>query len=754
MAAEPHATLVAEVGTATTKLALVDLVDDVFRLIARVEASSTTAAPLADATHAILALARSLEEITGRRLCQDGRGLMAPDIHGNGVGTLVVTTSAAGSLPLLITALAAEQSARAARSAASGTYTDIEHIFALDEAATGGEHRLGEQVEALARAAPAAVLVAGGLEGGAVAPILRLAHLLALLARRWPSAPRVVYAGNSLAAERVQQVLAGVAQVDIVENVRPAAETNRLEPTRSALQAMYTEMCLPSLPGYGRLKEWGASHVGTVADDQAVAIRFLAERFGRNVLALDVGSAHSAGHVAADGHFSQVVLNRAGIGQGATLLGETLGMDAITRWLPFEIGDSEIGNRLLNRAIRPAPPPTTSEELLLDFALIRCAATLTMSALREARGEMQFDLMIAGGALARAPRPGLAALALLDTLAGEEQAHRRFAVDLYLDSLGLIAAGGALAHVHAGAAADLIEQDALNNGPLATVVAPDGTIEPGSAVLDVELTRSGGETQRASVSGGEILRLALPRGQRGTLRIRPAPGISIGDNAAGAEVLSDEAAIAGSALGIIIDARPRPLRLPEDAADRRTMLTRWLEALDALPSTAPGTTGPTTSDVEQTDPESEPAGPPAAEAVADVEMAEAPPTARGDGVDESVPVADDAGRAETVQAGADDAGAAEPVHAVEVNAGGTEPVYTVTGEAVVAEPVHTVADDASTVEPERAGVYEAGAVEPLQAAEERPEPAQQDSTPEDDRPAVSANQDEQPKPKRRFFRRS
>ncbi|HEX6288999.1 MAG TPA: hypothetical protein VFZ66_07400, partial [Herpetosiphonaceae bacterium] len=41
--------------------------------------------------------------------------------------------------------------------------------------------------------------------------------------------------------------------------------------------------------------------------------------------------------------------------------------------------------------------------------------------------------------------------------------------------------------------------------------------------------------------------------------------------------------ISGSALGVIIDARPRPLTLPDDLTQRRTMLLGWMEALGALP---------------------------------------------------------------------------------------------------------------------------------------------------------------------------
>jgi hypothetical protein len=191
-------------------------------------------------------------------------------------------------------------------------------------------------------------------------------------------------------------------------------------------------------------------------------------------------------------------------------------------------------------------------------------------------------MVVAGGVLARSPHPAYAALTLLDTLLSDE--HRsHFAIDLYLDHFSLLATSGALAHINPDAAVCLLERDGLSNGPLATVVLPHGDLVAGRLALQVELTPVGGEPEWIEVQGGSIARIALPRGRRGTLRIRPAGGVRIGPNAPGAEVLSDEAAISGSALGVIVDARPRPLSLPPVPAERAALLREWLDALGAPP---------------------------------------------------------------------------------------------------------------------------------------------------------------------------
>src|SRR5439155_23807335 len=47
------------------------------------------------------------------------------------------------------------------------------------------------------------------------------------------------------------------------------------------------------------------------------------------------------------------------------------------------------------------------------------------------------------------------------------------------------------------------------------------------------------------------------------------------------------AAISGSALGVIIDARGRPLRVPDDSLARRQLLWDWLVALGAASGPLP-----------------------------------------------------------------------------------------------------------------------------------------------------------------------
>ncbi len=584
---EHGALLVVEIGADRTRATLVDLVDQSYRLIAQAATPSTWEAPCNDPLVAIRAALRQIETTTGRELLR-GDDLITPQNEaGNGVDGVVITTGATGTMPVAVAGLARQGSVRSATHAARSTATHLVDTLALDDRS----QPLGAHLLALNEGKPDVIIIAGGHEHGPTTAGRRLADLIGLYARHTTNKPLVIFAGNSDAAEQVRERLGEAASVEVTDNLLPEPNRPRLEPTRAYLRRVYRERYTTQLPGAERLTSLSGQRLGNTIEDQSLIVRFLAERYGRNVLAITADTTMTACLLMSAGRYSEAVFGRLGTRLGALQVLREAGAENIARWLPFAIDAGALENRLLNRALRPRQAPTDLDDLLLDYALLREAVSHAYRALRDERPEAAIDLVIAGGLFADAPRPGLAALALLDALQPTSD-DSDLAISLYLDQFDLLPAAGALAHLNTDAAACLVEQDALNNLPLATVIVPRGDLGHGRQVAEVELTILGGETITRAVKGGDIARLPLPRGKRGTLRIRPAGGIAIGQNRPGYEVVSDEAAITGSALGVIIDARPRPLALPGDLEQRRDMLVRWMDALGALPSTAAFATTP------------------------------------------------------------------------------------------------------------------------------------------------------------------
>jgi hypothetical protein len=598
MAETLGATLVAEIGSLVTRVTLIDQVDGESRMVGHAEASSSVEPPYQNALFGILEATAQISEMTGRQLIRDGQLIMPQSSERDGVSQVITVTSAAGTMALVIAAIASDVSARSAAQASRATYTALLQTVTLDDAsaqpANGPLDKswIERQVETLLTLRPDAVLIAGGLEGGAVDAVNRLAHIVGLTAvntvvdasgqqRQEVTARPVIYAGNSGARDQVIAALSDRAELFVVDNVRPALDRANLDPSRQELARLYEKQILPRLPGLPALRRMGRAPVRTVCDVEGLMARFLAERTGRRVLVADVGATATGLFYAAPGAYHPAVLGSTGVAYGLTGLLSDPGAPALARWLPFAIGEQELTERLLNRALRPQALPAAREDLYIDHALAREALRAARAALLDTARADDYDWLIAGGGvLAHAPHPGLALLTLLDALepAGAE-AHP--ILDVYLDTLSLLSVAGALAPLSADAAVTVVDRDLLRNFPLASVVTPLGEGRLGEVAVEAELSTVGGGTQVARVRHGEIARLPLSQGRFGRLTLRPAGGVRIGGAAPGEAVSSEGGDVAGSALGVVIDARGRPLALPDSPAQRQARLWEWLVALGA-----------------------------------------------------------------------------------------------------------------------------------------------------------------------------
>ena len=636
MPQKPGALLVAEIGNVTTRVTLIDLVDGEMRLIGQASVPSTTEPPYDNAVFAILEAATQLGETTGRQLMHDGSLMIPQTNERDGINAVVAATSACPPMGIVIAAVASEVSARSAARASRATYTTILQTITLDESAggnTGGDSSwIERQVQTLMGIKPDLVVIAGGLEDGAEDSLVRLAHIVGLTSvtnrvdsdgqqRHDINKRKVLFAGNSAARERVIEALSSRADLQVIENVRPSLEVEQLEPARQAIIKLYNESLLASLPGAGALRRLSNTPLVAASDATGLMTRFIAEHYHRATLTIDCGSANTAVYYANTGSYTPVVFGGVGSGYGIGGLLAERGAAAIARWLPFAISERELTHWLLNKLLRPQTIPSSREDVLIEHAVAREALNLAMSTFQSERAAAYDYVIAGGGVLSNAQPPGLAALTILDALQ-PSASESVLAIELHLDTLGLIGSCGALAFSNPDAALTLFEHDLLGNTPLATCVVALGGGRTGDVAVEAELKESSGAIQRITVEHGQLGRLALPPGRKAQLTLRPVSNVRIGRNAPGEEVASEVAAISGSALGVIIDARGRPLRLPDEPAGRQRLLWEWLLALGAesgplpypiaeITSEPPLSVAPTNGSIAFADVEAPPPAPPA-----------------------------------------------------------------------------------------------------------------------------------------------
>ncbi|NLE75648.1 MAG: hypothetical protein GX605_02700 [Chloroflexi bacterium] len=561
--------LALDCGSVFTRAVLVDKVEGSHRLVACGEALSHAGSD-SDLVSAARQAISQVEDITGRTLLSERGVPLSPERQdGSGVDAVLLTLSAAPPLRVWLAGLVEEMSLDSGRRACQSPYVVVQEVLSLVDSRRWGE--IGSLAERLQSSRPDAILLVGGTDQGAERPIRQglEALTLAALALGESDRPLLLYAGNSKLQVQVQETVVNLLPVEMVDNVRPSAHEERLGPAQAALESFYLQGGRTANRAIETLEGWAARPSQTTARALGHTVRYLAQQAGMNVLALDLGG--SAATVAAQHGPAFTLSSFPGLGMAAAAAqteGETL--RRLAEWLPNEMPAADIHTALAALASHPFSMAQTGRELQVEQALAREQMTLALQQAEVAQGQ-DWDLILGcGGFLAHLPRPSQAALALLDAV----QPHG--VSILALDHTALGPALGTLATLHPLAAAQVLEQDAFLKLGTVVSVARQGRV--GDLALRVKVNYANGETLSVEVHAGSLEVIPLPLNERAELELRPGRGFALGRDGKRrpAKVRAD-----GGVLGVIVDARGRPLRLPSDTGARRQRVQEWLWALGA-----------------------------------------------------------------------------------------------------------------------------------------------------------------------------
>jgi len=273
------------------------------------------------------------------------------------------------------------------------------------------------------------------------------------------------------------------------------------------------------------------------------------------------------------------------------------GIENIARWIPFELDERNLRNRLRNKMIRPTTIPQSTQGLIIEHSVAREALRLGLKHHKtlarglkgikiertvgdlfdQAQQETYIDLLKinivvgTGGLLSHAPRRVQSLLVLTDGFSVEGVTR------LFQDSVFMMPHLGVLSTVQEKIAWEIFDKDCLLR--LGTVIAPKGTAKTGEDVISVTLEMPDGKTLNEKLRFGEIKRIPLAEGEEAKATITPRRGFNVGAGS-GRKL---ETSIMGGTVGIVIDARGRPLQLPKDDNERMTKLIEWFTALKLYP---------------------------------------------------------------------------------------------------------------------------------------------------------------------------
>ena len=585
--AEVRSILATDCGSTTTKAILIEKRGEEYRLVNRGEAPTTVEAPFDDVTIGVLNATRELEDLTGRQLIHDGKILTPQLDEKRGVDLYLSTSSAGGGLQMMVMGVVRQMSAESAQRAALGAGAIIMDVIAIDDG-----RKDYQKIQRLRELRPDIVLLSGGTDGGTITHLVELAELLIAADPR----PRfgtmnlpVIFAGNKDARDEIRHVLGERFDLRIVDNLRPDLDREHLGPAREAIHELFLEHVMQQAPGYSKLMTWTSADIMSTPNAVGKIMVTIAEQRGINILGVDIGGATTDVFSVFDGNYTRTVSANLGMSYSICNVMLEAGIQNIRRWLPFDIEEYEVRNRLRNKMIRPTTIPQTYEDLLLEQAVSREALRLAfihhkqlargLKGVQQQRtiGEaleqtetgktlvqmMALDMIIgSGGVLSHAPKRAQSALMMMDAYQPEGVTM------LAVDSIFMMPQLGVLSTVHPEAAAQVFDRDCLIR--LGSCVAPVGQGKEGEPCLTIDYNGKS-ETFRY----GELRVLPLGVGEALQATIKPARGFDVGAGK-GRPV---EATLEGGVVGIVVDTRGRPLQLPPDDATRRQKLISWMTAL-------------------------------------------------------------------------------------------------------------------------------------------------------------------------------
>ncbi|MCA9969019.1 MAG: glutamate mutase L [Anaerolineales bacterium] len=562
----PASYLVADCGSTLTTVLLFEVVADRYRLVGRASAPTTIAAPWSNLLHGLHEAIERLTEITGRQFLSGNRLIRPEKENKSGVDHFLMVVSAAPPLRTIVVGLSDEVSLTSARHVLHTVYADEVDIFSLGD--TRGED---EQARAIVRQEPDLIFLVGGTDGGADLRLQSFARTVSLAVNMHAYARQipVLYAGNKNQREQIRQIMGDDATLYVADNVRPTLQAEKLDDASRVMGELYERLRLRELPGLNQVAAWMDQPPLPTARAFATITRYFAALYKGQVLGLELGT-ESATLVLANADEANLVI-RSDLGMGhamANLLRRTHPA-AIARWLPTETSHETIRDFIHNKSLFPQTLPMTEQELQLEHAiareLLRCASADT--ALDWQTGErppLPFRLILARGhVFAHAPRPGQVIAMILDAL----QPVGIFAV--LLDKVGVLPALGALSGPQPLAVVQALESKVLTD--LGWVVVPSGSAQPGQPALRIRIEAENQTQYEGVVDYGtlEVFPLAPGRSQ---VTLTPTRQFDVGFGRGKGKTVT----LAGGGMGLVVDARGRPLRLPQDDIARRSLVQQWL----------------------------------------------------------------------------------------------------------------------------------------------------------------------------------
>ena len=393
--------------------------------------------------------------------------------------------------------------------------------------------------------------------------------------------PEILFAGNQEMAEAVRETLQPLSSgFQTTSNIRPSVATEDLHSARTALAKSFIDIRKKQIPGIDALDMWAGGRTLPSAFAEGRIVHLLSKLYDaeKALLSVNLGASATTFSIGYNNQLQTKIYPHLSMGTSVSELLNYSTVEDIAQWMSIETSVKSINDYIYTKALYPNSIPATKEDLQIEQALgresLRVATKNTLKKLSDDMPTLKkgllplFEIILAGGSvLSNAPTFGQSLLILLDAL------QPTGVTTITLDKNNLLPALGATADINSILPVQALETGAFIN--LATVVSPVSSARYGSNILKVSLQRSDGSVSTEEIKQGGFKLFPLRIGETAELSLQPLRRTNIG-RGAGKKITTK---VSGSALGIVLDGRGRPLDLTSDDVRRRELIKKWLWTL-------------------------------------------------------------------------------------------------------------------------------------------------------------------------------
>ena len=500
------------------------------------------------------------------------------DKLGQVVGQVALVASGGPRLNTVLMGLTKSSSLAAGESLVRSLPLDLAAAFGSKDLLRGFD-----VLDELLNLRPEMLILTGGEDGGDAEPLKQWVEILRLYCQMVPNAfrPRIYYAGNPSLKETVQRRLEAIGNLRILANIQPTNKMLELVPAQVVIDQEITQFWQKNGQGWMDFTQLVGNLIHTKAFCLDRMVRFI-NRLGqsrdesgieRGVIALDLGGNSTVLSVGMDGQ--EGTLEDPTLNDVSCILSDSF-LEEVYKWTAVPVSSEVVHQYLCNHVLMPSLIPENNEALAISQATARVRLQRALKLFNATRGWFPYQpgdglkgnfepIIVSGGVLTQAPTLGQAMLIVLDGL------QPRGITSIILDRHHILPLLGLIGEAQPVLPVQVLDSDAFLN--LGSVITAVGDLPEGETLIQVRVKAGSAKQYSVDIAQGTLKRLIVPAGQPVELELYPKSNVDIGF---GGQGISGRMKVISGALGVVIDARGRPLRLPQEDESRIEKLQSWL----------------------------------------------------------------------------------------------------------------------------------------------------------------------------------